>query len=111
MVAFNKNPKKIGLRKTFLSKKDRKFYSLFNTRMKDSYERIKQRTDQQLLAFYLAYKNNTKGYLIDLFKKHFLKQAIEREDELYKKYLTLQPSKTIPNKLKKQVLSIYKEEL
>ena len=56
-------------------------------RCKESYEKSKEAYDQQLLAFYLAYRNKAKGYLIDLFKKKYLKQAKQREDELINKFL------------------------
>jgi hypothetical protein len=49
--------------------------------------------------------------IIDEFKKKFLKEAIERQDELIKKYLGLHRSETIPQKYKLQVRRIYKEEL
>ena len=94
-----------------MGKEDKKYYSLFNPKTKDFYELMQEKKDQQLLAFYLAYKNGVKGYLINLFKKKFLKQAIEREDELYRKFLKPQLSVTMPRELKKKVLSIYREEL
>jgi len=67
--------------------------------------------DEQLLGFYLSYKNGAKGYLIGEFKKKHLREAVLREDELRKKFFVIHESITIPPELKKEVLSIYREEL
>ena len=67
--------------------------------------------DEQLFAFYLAYKNKNKGYLIDKFKKKFLKEALAREDELYNKFFKVHRAASIPTKIKRDINSIYKEEL
>lgn len=111
MKAFNFNVKTVGYHKDLFQKKYQKFYSLFKGKEIDCYEQSTEARDQQLLAFYLVYKNNMKGDLINKFKKEYLKEAIKREDELYKRFLTTYPSITIPNKIKDKVLSIYKEEI
>jgi len=63
-----------------------------------------------MFAFYLAYRNNAKGYLIDLFKKKFLKEVIANEDKFYKKFFKISKFVNYP-KQKNEILSIYKEEL
>ena len=67
--------------------------------------------DEQLLAFYLAHENGSSGFLIDEFRKKYLGEARLREDELRKRFFALHDPITVPKDLKKQVLSIYKEEL
>lgn len=111
MQAFNVNPKKVGFRKNLLDRKHKQLYVLFNGKEVDHYEKSHQARDEQLLAFYLAYRNNTKGHLMDLFKKKFLKEAQQREDELLKGFMTIHDAISIPRKIKPNVLSIYKEEL
>jgi len=111
MKAFNFDVKTVGYNKDLFQKKYQKYYSLFKGKEVDAYEKSPEARDQQLLAFYLAYKNNIKGYLVDKFKKEHLKEAKKREDELHKKFLTIHPSITMPNKIKNKVLSIYKEEI
>ena len=111
MKAFNFDVKTVGYNKDLFQKKYKNLYSLFNGKEIDAYEQSKEARDQQLLAFYLAYKNNIKGDLINKFKKEYLKEAKNREDELWKKFLTIYPSITMPNKIKNKVLSIYKEEI
>ena len=93
-----------------MEKSDKKYYSLFKGKEVDCYEKSKQARDEQLLAFYLAYKQGVKGYLMNEFKKEFYEEAISKEDELYKEFLTAHES-NLPKKINKQVMSIYKEEL
>lgn len=103
--------KTAGFKSNLLDKKHEKLYCLFNGKATDCYEKSKEARDQQLLAFYMAWKNGENGYLIDLFKKKFLEEAKSREDELIKKFFSLYESITIPKNLKKEIFSIYKEEL
>jgi len=109
MKAFGFDPKLVGLRNLF-DKKYLKHYTLLAGKQ-DCYEKSEEARDQQVLAFYLAYKRNEKGYLIDYFKKNYLQEAKEREDELYKKFFKIYKNNNIPNKIKSKILSIYKEEL
>ena len=109
MKAFNINTKIVGLRNMF-DKKHKPFYSLFNGKEIDRYEQNPESREQQLLAFLLATKHKVKGYLINYFKKHYMKEALAKEDELRKKYFRLWPAK-IPKELKTKVINIYREEL
>ena len=108
MKAFGINTKKIGLRNMF-KKKHKKLYCLFNGKEVDRYEKSQEAREQQLLAFLLAYRQKARGYLIELFKKKFFKEALAKEQELRKKYFKLWPAQ-MPRELK-EVLSIYREEL
>ncbi len=47
---------------------------------------------------------------MEKFKKKFLKEAQERENELRKKFFTIYDS-NIPKEIKRDIISIYKEEL
>jgi len=111
MKANNVDNKLVGFKSNLLSKKHKELYCLFDGKEKDCYEKSKEARDEQLLAFYMAYKNKQKGYLIDVFKKKFLKEAKAREDYLFKKFFSVHKSVTIPRKIKKSVLNIFKEEL
>ena len=110
MLANKINPKAAGFEKNLLVKENEKLYSLFQGKEVDIYEKSQEARDQQLLAFYMAYKNNVQGELIDKFKKQFLDEAKEREDELYKKFFRIYPC-NLPPQIKNKVLSIYKESL
>jgi hypothetical protein len=84
---------------------------LFNKHTERVLEKPRAVRDEQLLAFYLAYRNKDKGYLIDEFKRKFLSEAKAREDELYNKFFTVYNAVSLFGKLKREVNSIYKEEL
>lgn len=102
--------KKNGFSKNLFDKKYKDYFALFNGKKVDVYNRNEEAKEQDLIAFYLAYKNKAKGYLVDLFKKKFLDEAKEKEDLLYKKFFKIYPS-SMPSKIKQEVVSIYKEEL
>ena len=110
MLANRISQKKAKLRKKFLSKKYKSLFVLFGMNEKDAYYENSKSRDQQLLAFYMMYRNGTKGYLIDLFKKKFLKEAKQREDELYNFFFKIHKN-TLPRNLKKKIYPILKEEL
>lgn len=110
MHAHNIDPKKVGLR-NMLSRHFMKFYRLFGLNPEiDRYEKSNQARDQQLLAFYMAYKNGVEGQLIDLFKEKFLSEAVAREDELYKQFFRVYNT-DVHTDFEKKLYSIFKEEL
>ncbi len=111
LVANNIDPKIVDFEENFLDKEFEDLYPLFNKNPYRIYEKPKAVRDEQLFAFYLAYKNGNKSYLIEKFKKQFLKEAIEREDELYNRFFKIHDAVSLPNKIKDDVNSIYKEEL
>lgn len=116
--AINVDPKNIGFKEDMFSKKKMDHFQFFMSPNKSSQDKnIKGYDfsglghDEMLLSFLLAHRNGSKGYAIQVFKRKFLKEALEREAELKKKFLTVQPSITIPKKLRKKIISLYKEEL
>jgi hypothetical protein len=110
--ALNINTKKVGFKNGMLTQNHKSYYSIFGVNVNDcDYDVSGVGRDEQLLAFYLAHKNKVKGELIDEFKKRFLDEAKEREDELYKKFFSVHKSLTLPKKIKRKVISIFKEEL
>jgi hypothetical protein len=112
MKATGIDPSFAGIKKNLLGKNSGKLYCLFNGSEKDSYEKSKKARDQQLLSFYLAYRNGAEGYLIDSFKRKFLKEAVKRAPALIKEFLCLHGGNTtIPAEYRKKILSIYRKEL
>ncbi len=110
--ALNIDTKKLGFKENMLSKEHMKHYSIFNGHDKDNpYDTSGVGRDEQVLAFLLAKNNGVKGELIEEFKKRFLDEAVEREDELRKTFFNIHSSTTIPKEIKQEVLSIFKEEL
>lgn len=110
MLAHSFDIKRVGLR-SMLSRRFMNYYRLFGLNPEiDRYEKSNEARDQQLLAFYMAYKNNVKGQLIDLFTKMFLSEAVSREDELRKKFFKIYET-NLPSRIRIKLGSILKEEL
>ncbi|MBN2599520.1 MAG: hypothetical protein JXA75_03180 [Candidatus Thermoplasmatota archaeon] len=110
MHAHGIDVKTVGMN-NMLSRQFMKYYVLFGMNPSiDRYDKSPEARDQQLLAFYLAYKNGVKGPLIDVFKRNFLSEAITREDELRKKFFRIYKT-DLPNNIQKKLHAILKEEL
>jgi hypothetical protein len=108
--AFGANPAELGFSQNMFDKKFLKYHLLFSDKEADRYDKGKDAKEQAIFAFYLAYKNKSRGYLIDLFKKNFLKEAKSKEDKFHKKFFKIGKFVNYP-KQKDEILSIYKEEL
>lgn len=111
LKALNIDTKERGFKKDMFSKEYREFYPLFNGKNILVQDRPKESRDEQLLTFYMAYKNKAKGDLIEEFKEKFLEEAKTREDELYKRYLGVGNSENTPYEIRKKIMPILKEEL
>jgi hypothetical protein len=109
--AVKGNLKELGIKGNFFDIKHKKLFSLFSTATKRIYEKPPEVREEQLLAFLLAYRNNCKGGLIDLFEKEYLKEAEEKEKELRKKFFGIHSTDSIPKEMKNRVLEIYRQEL
>ncbi|MBW2978229.1 hypothetical protein KY331_05265 [Candidatus Woesearchaeota archaeon] len=104
------DPRELGFKRNMFDKKFLRYHLLFSDKEADRYDKGKEIEEQDMFAFYLAYKNGAKGYLMNLFKKRFLKEAKSKEDKLYKKYFKIGKFVNYP-KQKEEILSIYREEL
>ena len=113
LKALNINPKKVNfVKKNMLSLKKEKLYVLFNRNSVDSaYGSSGLGRDEQLLAFYLAYKNKVKGQLIDKFARLYLKEAKKKKHKLIKTYFNIFNNHyLLPFFLKKKIIKIFIEE-
>jgi len=108
--AVGVEPKGLGFRRNMFDKEFLKYHLLFSEEKADRYDKGKDVKEEGIFSFYLAYKNGAKGYLIDLFKKRFLKEATANEDKFHKKFFKIYKFRNYP-KQKDEILSIYKEEL
>ncbi len=111
LKAFGLSVKQFGFTECLTNESYDVCYPFFRGSALDNHKKTKEARDEMLLAFYLAYRKGTKGELMKRFKRKLLKEAVEREDELHKKFFSLQNIETIPKKIKKELTSIYKEEL
>ncbi|MFA6460345.1 MAG: hypothetical protein WCV73_03790 [Patescibacteria group bacterium] len=109
--AVGGDPKRIAFNKDFFAKKYSEHYPLFAKKKLRHYERPPQVREEQLLSFLLCYQQGLKGDLIDLFKKHYLAEAITKEKSLRKVYLGVHPAINLPGGLKTKIIKIFKEEL
>ncbi len=113
LAANNIDPAIVGYKENMFKKNKMHLYSLFGTGSDNTlaYDMAGVGRDEMLLAFYLAYKNGAKGYLINLFKKKFLREAESKKEALYREFFGIHDSLTIPKFLHNKVLNIYREEL
>jgi len=112
LKALGISPERVGFyNNNMLSHKKKDLYVIFNSQSDlSSYGGSGLGKDEQLLAFYLAYKNGTKGELIDLFKKKYLKEVEKKIKKLIDIYFGIHSSYTLPSSLRSRVLSIFKKE-
>lgn len=111
MKALDIDVKERGFLNDMFKKENNKYFILFDGEEVMPYDKPQESRDEQLLIFYMAYKNKAKGDLMEEFKKKFLKEATKREDELYRKYMIPAQPENIPNEIRKEIMSIMKEEL
>lgn len=106
------SPEKVGFyNNKMLSVEKENLYVLFNKLSESSaYGGSGLGRDEQLLAFYLAYKNGTRGELIDKFKSLYLIEAEEKKEKLIKEYFGLHSSYCLPSRLRGKTLKIFKKE-
>ncbi|MBW2981645.1 hypothetical protein KY343_02075 [Candidatus Woesearchaeota archaeon] len=110
MKAIGRDPRQIGINKNLFDKKYIKHHVIFNPSSKERYDKVIGNDEELKFAYYLAYKNASRGYAIDLFKRKFLSEVKTKEDKLYKKYFRIANTSLIPREIRKDVVSIYKEE-
>ncbi|MFX1513956.1 MAG: hypothetical protein ACFFCQ_15345, partial [Promethearchaeota archaeon] len=108
----NINPEEIGLKENMFKKEKRNLFTIFGHKSHLTYLNTGLSRDEQLFAFYLAAKNNFKGDLVQSFcQSPLYSEAKEREEELIKTFCTIYNPISLPNELKSDVTSIYREEL
>jgi len=106
------DPRSVGFRMNMLEPEKKRFFTLFGGKSALTYANTETARDEQLFAFYCAAKKGAKGGLVEEFKESELyKEAQEREDELFKRFIRLYDPITVPSELKEQVMSIYREEI
>ncbi len=119
LKANNIDPSKVGFKTDMLSSKHEHLFSFFRSKNECKneddylfgYDTLGMGKDELIHSFYLAYKNGSRGYLINKFKKNYLNEAKEKEEEFNKKFFGIHSSKTIPHKLIRPLHSIFEEEL
>ncbi len=109
--ALNINPERVGFyTNNMLSLKKEKYYPIFSRGASSAYGGSGLGKDEQLIAFYLAYKNGIKGELINKFKKLYLKEVKKRKFKLIEEYFGVHSSYSLPSTLRTRTLKILKKE-
>nr|MDH7475983.1 hypothetical protein [Microgenomates group bacterium] len=110
--ALNISPERVGFyNNDMLSLKKMNYYVIFNGGVNQSaYGGSGLGKEEQLLAFYLAYKNGVRGPLINKFKKTYLPLMEKKKKKLIKKYLGIHSSLSLPSFLRRRVLRMFEKE-
>jgi len=113
MLALGLDPKTVGFTENLLTERKRSLYSIFkNGASKSSvYDQSGLGRDEQLLAFWLAARRNSKAKLVKDFIKEYLTEAKSKEKYLREKFFGVHSGETITYELKPKLLKIFKEEL
>lgn len=104
-------PASVGINRNMLTEDCKDYFSLFGGSSINTYALTGRGRDEQLFAFYLAWKNGDKSPLVQEFAQRFLDEAKGREDELYKTFFSIHEAITMPKNINNKVISIYKEVL
>lgn len=113
LLANGLDPRKVGLTKWLLAEKFKSLYSIFEDEKIKSYgyDQSQAGKEEQLFAFYLAYKRGVKGPLMDEFIKKYLKETQRKEKYYRQKFFGIHSDLTVPPVYKKRLLSIFHQEL
>ncbi len=111
LVASGFDPGRVGLERNMLTRECRDYFSLFGGRSVMTYALTGRGRDEQLFAFYLAWRRGVKAELVEEFERRFLDEALEREDELYGEFFGIHESITMPPRIRDEAVSIYREVL
>ena len=108
--AAGADPARVGFHHDLLELRHKRLYRLFDGRNVDHYEQSAEARDEQLLAFFMAWQNGTSGPLMVQFERDLLAEAMEREDELQRRFFTFYRPGSIPDRLRRRVLTFYERE-
>lgn len=106
------DPRSVGFVDNMLTSDRKKLYYMFDHKeFTRPLNILFQSWGERLLAFYLASRRGIKGDLITLFESELLPQVRKQKDALFKKYLSIHSTETIPTELKSKLLTLYRQEL
>jgi len=111
LKALNISPDRVGFYNGDMFNLDKeRFYVLFNPASDSAYGGSGLGRDEQLLAFYLAYKNGAKGELIDKFKDLYLAEAEKKKDKLIEIFFGIHSSYSLPSEIRRKTIKIFEKE-
>lgn len=105
-------PERVGLTTNMFALSKKRHFGLFSQNdQTKNFDCLFQSYPERLLAFYLAYRRNEQGPLIEEFKKTLLPRVVKIKNKLFDRYTQLYPPLTIPPELAKKVMPLYRQEL
>ncbi len=113
LLAHGIDPKTVGFKRDLLRDKYHHIYTIFSTsRIKEfGYDQSELGKNEQILAFYLAYKQGFKGPVMNTFVRRHLPYARKHEKALRKNFFGIHSTRTIPQEIKAKIVRIYHQEL
>lgn len=113
LLAHGINPKTVGFKRDLLRAKYHHIYTILSAgRIREfGYDQSEVGRNEQILAFYMAYKRGLRGPVMKTFIRRFLAYAKKHEKKLRKIYFGLHSTRTIPQDIKPRVVRIFRQEL
>ena len=110
--ALNISPERVGFyNNNMFALEKEKYYVIFEAKgNKSAYGASGLGREEQLLAFYLAYKNGVHGELIDKFKSLYLKDIEKRKEKLINEYFSIHSSYSLPPPLRRRAIRVFEKE-
>lgn len=111
-VASGQRPESIGFRGSMLTEEKSSLFTSFGGLSRYPYARTDLAREEELFAFYAAYRLGARDELVMRFRESSgFAEALERTAELHNKFCTLYPAITLPEPLADGVGAILKEEI
>ncbi len=113
LLAHGISPKTVGFKRDLLRSKYHHIYMIFSTsRIKEfGYDQSELGKNEQILAFYLAYKRGFRGPVMSTFVRKYLTYAKKHEKALRQNFFGIHSTRTIPQDIKAKVVRIFHQEL
>lgn len=113
LIAHGIDPRSVGFKHDLLRQKYHHLYTIFESdRIRDTgFDQSRAGKDEQILAFYLAYRRGFKGPVMTSFIRRHLPYAKKRERYLRQTYFGLHTRRTVPTSLRSKVIRIFRQEL
>ena len=111
LLALRIDPRRVGFDVDMLRRSKRHLYYIFAKTQDDLHNKFTFTRNEKLFAFFLAYKNGSRGKLLDEFKTRFLKNVKAKQKHYRHLYLGTSSTQTIPEELKSRVHRLYSQRL
>lgn len=114
LLATGVAPERVAFKDNLLSRHKKYLFYIFKDKKHQSrngWDTFRYFWEEQLYAFYLAYRRGVRGGLMDDFAQKYLLKTKKKSHFYQKTYLSLSSNITIPQELSGKLTSIYKSEL